>query len=132
MNMATFPSFPPARREPPCRFGRDGHSPRIGPDHLVATLYDELMLALTIAAKAGERGNDDLLQRRRERALALLGALESGLNRGPGGPLADALARVYRNVTDTVRSTPANQVAAEFTRAHDWLAEIAAAWSAID
>jgi flagellar protein FliS len=102
-----------------------------GPHELVAILYDELLLALAIGAKAGARGNRSLLESRRERALTLLFALESGLDFARGGDLAAALARVYRESARIVRAAPHDQAAAEFTRAHDWLAEITEAWNAI-
>lgn len=101
-----------------------------GPHQLVTILFDELLLALAVGDKALARGDAAMVEAKRERAASILHALEASLDFDQGGNLAAALARVYR---EAIRSIYAAGQAdpGGFSRAKNWVSEIADAWGAI-
>ena len=100
------------------------------PHQLVSILFDELLLALAVADKALARGDRSMVEARRERASTLLHALDASLDFKAGGELATSLSRVYRESLKSIQRAGATDPAG-FTRARDWIAEIAGAWNAI-
>ena len=100
------------------------------PHELVAILFDEALLALSVAARAVDRGDLSLAATRRERAVAILGALQASLDFEQGGSLAHALARVYRAAAQRVRDADPNDTEA-ILEARGWVDDIATAWTAI-
>ena len=98
------------------------------PHALVVLLYDELIASLDIIARSIASGGGIDLPRH-SRALALLGALESGLDLKAGG-LAHSLAQIYRQMQRRLATARDGNLAA-VTEVAEGVRNLAAAWKAI-
>lgn len=101
------------------------------PHGLIAILYDELLLALGVARRAAVRGDRKLFDERRGRAVLLLGALESGLDRRSNPALADALSASYRGLSAAVSRASPHDAERVLAKVRDAVAELADAWNQI-
>ncbi|MCH4894189.1 MULTISPECIES: flagellar export chaperone FliS [unclassified Sphingomonas] len=108
--------------------GRVGGSDSHG---LVGLLYEELIRALRTAAWAAENQKLALKSERVTRAVAILFALENGLDFERGGGVADTLATLYRGMRGDIVSASLGTDPAPFRRAADDLAEISGAWASL-
>lgn len=68
------------------------------PHGLVATLYSELAIALDVMDRVTGDPDRSRFFRQHERAIAILHALDSGLDRRNGGELALSLSAIYRQM----------------------------------
>lgn len=98
-----------------------------GPHGLILILYEELELAIAVARRAALRGDRTGLMAQQDRALAVLAALQEGLDPDSGGAVSTALAQVYAQVSAEVQSGDVALLA----RAGGTVREIAGAWRAI-
>lgn len=80
----------------------NGRVGQASPHALVTVLYDDLLRALRLAALACDRGDVADRSARVTKAVALLFALEAGLDFTRGGGVADALSRFYRGARDSI------------------------------
>jgi flagellar protein FliS len=102
------------------------------PHRLIALLYEDLDIALRQAAFAIERRQYDTKSQRVTKALAILFALEAGLDFTKGGDLANTLSRLYRGARAEVTSAGVLGDPEALRIVATNLAEIAAAWRQID
>lgn len=101
------------------------------PAGLVSLLYAEASRALRSAAWAAEHRRFDMKSERVTRAIAILFALEHGLDFDKGGELSRTLARVYQGARADIVAASLGTEGAPFRAAADTLDEIAGAWNAI-
>lgn len=101
--------------------GADGHA-------LVDLLYDEAIRALRAAGSAAANYNYAVRSEKVSRSLAILFALESGLDFDRGGDVARTLARLYAGARQSVVDASLGHDAEPFDRIAATLADIAAAW----
>lgn len=104
----------------------DGASPHA----LVATLYDELLTALDVLARAIERGDAALRLSQHERATTILHALDAGLDRVGGGDLARSLTNIYRQMQRRLIAARTGDLPAA-KEVREGVANLAMAWNAI-
>lgn len=102
----------------------DGHA-------LVGLLYEELGRALRAAGWAAANRHYAMRSDKSARALAILFALEAGLDFDAGGDVSRTLARLYAGARQNVVDASMGQQAAPFDAIADSLAEIAAAWASV-
>lgn len=95
---------------------------------LVQLLYEELCLALRVAAWAAEHRKYAVKSERVTRATAILFALEANLDFEKGGPVSTTLARVYAGARKQVIEASLGQDGAPFRQVADTISEIADAW----
>jgi len=107
--------------------GRTGGEDSAG---LVALLYVEASRALRSAAWAAEHGRYDIKSERVTRGLAILFALESGLDFDKGGDLSRTLARVYQGARREIVDASLGYDPAPFIAVATTLDEIGGAWEA--
>lgn len=100
------------------------------PAGLVSLLYGECVRALRSAAWAADNGRYDVKSERVTRAIAILFALESGLDFEAGGDLSRTLARVYQGARSEVVNASLGMDSAPFLSVASTLEEIAGAWEA--
>ena len=98
---------------------------------LVQLLYDELVRALRVAARAIEHRNFAMKSEKITRATAILFALEAGLDFEAGGEVSRTLARVYGGARRTIIEASMGQDPAPFLSVALDLEEIAQAWRTI-
>lgn len=108
--------------------GRTGGEDAAG---LVSLLYIEASRALRSAAWAADNGRPDLKSERVTRAVAILFALESGLDFDKGGDLSQTLSRVYQGARREIVDASLGDNPAPFLSVATTLDEIAGAWEAI-
>lgn len=101
------------------------------PAGLVSLLYAECSRALRSAAWAAENGRYDIKSERVTRAIAILFALENGLDFDAGGDVSRTLARVYAGARAQVVDASLGMDAAPFVSVATTLDEIAGAWEAV-
>lgn len=101
------------------------------PHGLVAILFDELLLALAVSARAARRGDRALFEDRRGQAVLLLGALDHGLDRQGNPALADALSASYRDLSAALARVEAATADRVIDRVRSAVAELAEAWGQI-
>ncbi|GAA0738489.1 flagellar export chaperone FliS [Sphingomonas japonica] len=101
--------------------GADGHA-------LVDLLYAELIRALGVAAWATEHRDFKLKGERITRAIAILFALENGLDFERGGEVSRTLATLYAGTRQSVIDASVGQDPAPLRIAAANIAEIADAW----
>lgn len=101
------------------------------PHALVAMLYEDLLRELRLAAIAVERRDYAARSARSTKALAILFALESGLDFEKGGEVAATLSRFYRGARETISRASVDQDPALFRSVASNVEEIAASWRAI-
>ncbi|OQW44808.1 MAG: flagellar export chaperone FliS [Proteobacteria bacterium SG_bin6] len=95
---------------------------------LVDLLYEELGRALAAAAAAIRAGNLAVKSEKIARAVAILFALEAGLDFERGGPVAKTLAGVYRGARKQILDASLSLDPRPFQEVAANMAEIAAAW----
>ena len=108
--------------------GRTGGEDAAG---LVSLLYAEASRALRSAAWAAEHGRYDVKSERVTRAIAILFALESGLDFEAGGEVSRTLSRVYQGARTEVVDASLGTDPAPFLSVAATLDEIAGAWDAV-
>lgn len=101
--------------------GADAHG-------LVDLLYEELNRALGATASAIRAGNLAVKSEKIARAVAILFALEAGLDFERGGGIAKTLAGVYRGARKQIIDASLGLDPQPFLEVATNLAEIAAAW----
>lgn len=101
------------------------------PHALVGLLYDDLLRALRLGALAVEQGDFAGKSARLTKALALLFALEAGLDFEQGGAVAETLSRFYRGARETIMQASVDNDVALLRDVTANVAEIAASWRAI-
>ncbi len=107
--------------------GRTGGEDASG---LVSLLYAEASRALRSAAWAAENGRFDVKSERVTRAIAILFALETGLDFEKGGELSKTLSRLYQGARSEVVEASLGMDPAPFLGVATTLDEIAGAWEA--
>lgn len=105
--------------------GRTGGEDASG---LVSLLYAEASRALRSAAWAAEHRRFDVKSERVTRAIAILFALEAGLDFDAGGDLSKTLARLYQGARSEVVDASLGTDPAPFLSVATTLDEIAGAW----
>lgn len=105
--------------------GRTGEA---DPHALVALLYDELIRALRATAYAAQHGQQRVRSEKATRAIAILFALEAGLDFDRGGEVSKTLSRLYQGARQTVINASLGSDPAPFAEVADNLQEIADAW----
>ncbi len=105
----------------------DGASPHM----LVTLLYEDLLRTIRLAALAVERGDGVGRSERVQKALAILFALEAGLDFQTGGGVAEALSRFYRGARESVMRASLAGDAHALRDAAANIAEIADSWRSI-
>lgn len=108
--------------------GRTGEA---NPHQLVSLLYDELGRALRAAAAATEAGNRAVKSDKTQRAMAILFALEAGLDFERGGDLSITLANLYRGARRTIIDASLGADPAPFRDVAQNMGEIAEAWRSV-
>ena len=107
--------------------GRTGGEDASG---LVSLLYQEASRALRSAAWAAENARYDVKSERVTRAIAILFALETGLDFEKGGDLSKTLARLYQGARSEIVDASLGMDPAPFLSVATTLDEIAGAWEA--
>lgn len=105
--------------------GRTGGEDASG---LVGLLYAEASRALRSAAWAAEHRRYDIKSERVTRAIAILFALENGLDFDAGGDISRTLSRVYQGARMQVVEASLGTDPQPFLTVADTLDEIASAW----
>ncbi len=108
--------------------GRTGGEDAAG---LVSLLYTECSRALRSAAWAAENKRFEVKSERVTRAIAILFALENGLDFDAGGDLSYTLARMYQGARRQVVDASLGMDPAPFLMVADTLDEIAGAWNSV-
>lgn len=101
------------------------------PHALVTLLYEELIRALATAAWATENRNFKMKSDRVTRAIAILFALEAGLDFERGGDVSRTLATLYSGLRQQVIDASLGGDPEPFRRVGADLAEIAEAWRSV-
>ncbi len=101
------------------------------PHQLITVLYEDLLRELRLGALAIEAKDHPAKSQRLTKAVALLFALEAGLDFDKGGPVAETLSRFYRGCRDAaMRASIENDPALVRDVAAN-VSEIASSWKAI-
>lgn len=108
--------------------GRTGEA---DPHQLVQLLYEELISALRSVAWAVDNGNFAMKSEKATRAIAVLFALEAGLDFERGGDVAKTLSRLYTGARRTIIDASLGHDPAPFRDVAANLAEIAEAWRTV-
>lgn len=108
-----------------------GRTVAADPHALVQLLYEELVRALSIVALAIESGNYAVKSEKTQRALAILFALEAGLDFERGGDVSQTLGRLYRGARRTIVDASLGSDPAPFLNVARSLGEIAQAWRSV-
>ena len=98
------------------------------PHALVGVLYEELTRALGAVAGAIRAGNGTVKSEKISRAVAILFALEGGLDFERGGPLSTTLAGLYRGARRKIVDASLGDDPQPFIEVARNLNEIAGAW----
>lgn len=101
------------------------------PHELIALLYEDLLRELRLAALATERRNYSLKSAKLTRALAILFALEAGLDFNRGGEVAETLSRFYRGARETIMRASLDHDPELLRDIAGNVAEIAESWRVI-
>ena len=101
------------------------------PHRLVAILYEDLLRELRLGALAIEANNHAAKNARLTKAVALLFALEAGLDFSRGASVAETLSRFYRGCRDAVMRALVENDAALVRDVVANVGEIADSWTAI-
>ncbi len=108
-----------------------GRTSAADPHQLVQLLYEELVRSLSIVAIAIDNGNYAIKSEKTTRALAILFALEAGLDFERGGDISITLARLYRGARKTIVEASLGTDPKPFLNVAHSLGEIAAAWRTV-
>lgn len=101
------------------------------PHQLVVILYEDLLRELRLGALAIEAGDHSAKNARLTKGVALLFALEAGLDFGRGAGVADTLSRFYRGCRDAVMRASVENNAGLVREVVTNVGEIAESWKAI-
>ena len=101
------------------------------PHALVGLLYDDLLRELRLGALAIEAGDYAAKSARLTKALAILFALEAGLDFDSGGEVAATLSRFYRGARESIMRASIDNDAARVRDVAGSIGEIAESWRAI-
>jgi flagellar protein FliS len=101
------------------------------PHELVALLYEELILALTLLAHAFRVGDSVKANGQFSRAATIINALEGGLDVERGGPLAETLAGVYRSARREIMQARTDQDYDRLDRLIAAFADMSESWKKI-
>lgn len=101
------------------------------PHQLITILYEDLLRELRLGALAIEAGDHRAKNDRLTKAVALLYALEAGLDFDKGGSVAETLSRFYRGCRDAVMRASIEGNVALVRDVIANVGEIAASWKAI-
>jgi len=108
-----------------------GRTAEADPQQLVQLLYEELDRALRTLAWATQHRQYAVRSEKATRAIAILFALESGLDYDHGGDVAKTLGRVYAGARREVIEASLGQDAQPFIDVADSIAEIAEVWRSV-
>jgi flagellar protein FliS len=108
-----------------------GRTAEASPHQLVQLLYEEVDRALRSLAWATEHRHFAMKSEKATRAIAILFALEAGLDFDRGGDVARTLSRLYLGARQKIVDASLGTDAAPFIDVADNLAEIAAAWRTV-
>ncbi|MFW2829619.1 flagellar export chaperone FliS [Sphingomonas sp. ID0503] len=125
----------PLRGDPAAIYRQVDVSSRVqsaSPHRLIQLLYEDLDVALRQAAFAIEKKQFEIKSARITKALAILFALEAGLDFTKGGDVAETLSRLYRGARSEVTGAGVSGDAEALRVVAANLAEIAAAWRQIE
>jgi flagellar protein FliS len=101
------------------------------PHELVALLYEELILALTLLAHAFRVGDRVKANSQFSRAATIINALEGGLDLDRGGPLAETLSGVYRSARREIMQARTDQDSDRLDRLIAAFADMSESWKKI-
>lgn len=101
------------------------------PHQLITILYEDLLRELRLGALAIEAKDHSAKNARLTKAVALLYALEAGLDFDKGGPVAETLSRFYRGCRDAVMRASIEANVSLVREVVGNVGEIAASWKAI-
>ena len=101
------------------------------PHRLVAILYEELLTRMTMLKSA--LGSGDIARRTdsQTRVLAIIAALDAGLDHEQGGEVAGLLATVYTETSRLVGLAVRDQDMAPIDTARGFIVDLATAWDKI-
>ncbi len=101
------------------------------PHQLITILYEDLLRELRLGAIAIDTKDHANKSARLTKAVALLFALEAGLDFDKGGSVAETLSRFYRGCRDAVMRATVENDAALVREVVGNVGEIAASWKSI-
>ncbi|HYZ47338.1 MAG TPA: flagellar export chaperone FliS [Sphingomonas sp.] len=101
------------------------------PHQLITILYEDLQRELRLGALAIEKGDHPAKNERLTKAMALLFALEAGLDFDKGGNVAETLSRFYRGCREGVMRASIESDAALVRDIVASVTEIADSWKTI-
>lgn len=101
------------------------------PHQLITILYEDLLRELRLGALAIDSGDHPAKNARLTKAIALLFALEAGLDFDKGAAVAETLSRFYRGCRDAVMRASIEGNAALIRDVVANVGEIADSWKAI-
>jgi flagellar protein FliS len=101
------------------------------PHQLIMLLYEDLQRELRLAAVATERRDYAVKSAKLTKSLAILFALESGLDFTKGGEVAETLSRFYRGARETIMRASLGHDPALLRDVEANIREIAESWKAI-
>jgi flagellar protein FliS len=101
------------------------------PHQLITLLFEDLMRSLRLAALATERRDHPAKSSNLSKALALLFALEAGLDFDRGGDVAATLSRFYRGARESIMAASLSLDADRLREVAANVAEIADSWRII-
>lgn len=108
-----------------------GRTAEASPHQLVQLLYEELDRALRSLAWATEHRQFSMKSNKATRAIAILFALEAGLDYDRGGDVAKTLGNLYLGARQKIVDASLGTDPQPFIDIADNLAEIAAAWRSV-
>ncbi|MBY0581299.1 MAG: flagellar protein FliS [Sphingomonas sp.] len=108
-----------------------GRTAEANPHQLVQLLYEELDRALRALAWATDHHNYAMRSEKATRAIAVLFALESGLDYERGGDVAKTLGRLYLGARRQIVDASLGQDSNPFLDVANSMTEIADAWRSV-
>ncbi|AGH50373.1 MULTISPECIES: flagellar export chaperone FliS [Sphingomonadales] len=102
-----------------------------GPHRLVSILYEELLTRMALLKSGLVNGDHARRSDAQARSLAILAALENGLDHDKGGDVAPLLASVYAEASRLILRAVNDNDAAPLDTARSIIADIAEAWDRI-
>ena len=101
------------------------------PHELIMMLYEDLLRELRVAALATEKRDYATKSAKLTKALAILSALEAGLDFNAGGEVAETLSRFYRGARETIMRASLDHDPALLLDVAANVSEIADSWRMI-
>ncbi len=101
------------------------------PHELIMMLYEDLLRELRVAALATEKRDYAAKSAKLTKALAILFALEAGLDFNAGGEVAETLSRFYRGARETIMRASLDHDPALLLDVAANVSEIADSWRMI-